>query len=147
MVFNATFNYNSVISWRSILLVEESGENHWPVANQWLSTRRLTLVEEELQTFFRHPSHPQFSLDLCFFTFCFPILIFSHNIVWSLIICLLIAYGIFTLSQYAKSIRFIVRGRRLHFCKNCIWSHLLYNMLILTSKTVFGQVKKNLFFF
>jgi hypothetical protein len=102
MVFNATFNYNSVISWRSILLVEESGENHWPVANQWLSTRRS-----------------------------FPILIFSHNIVWSLIICLLIAYGIFTLSQYAKSIRFIVRGRRLHFCKNCIWSHLLYNMLIL----------------
>jgi uncharacterized membrane protein (UPF0182 family) len=96
-----------------------------------LVTWRLTLVKEELQTFSRHPSHPQFSLDLCFFTFSFPILIFSHKIVWSLIIRLLIAYGIFTLSQYAKSIRFIVRGRRLHFCKNCIWSHLLCNMLIL----------------
>jgi hypothetical protein len=31
MVLNATFNINSVISWRSVLLVEESGgpgENH-----------------------------------------------------------------------------------------------------------------------
>ena len=27
MVFNAIFNYNSVISWRSVLLVEESGKN------------------------------------------------------------------------------------------------------------------------
>jgi hypothetical protein len=34
MVFNATFNNISVISWRSILLVEETGgpgENHQPV--------------------------------------------------------------------------------------------------------------------
>jgi len=38
MVFNATFNTISVISWRSVLLVEETGvpgENHWPVASQW----------------------------------------------------------------------------------------------------------------
>jgi hypothetical protein len=38
MVFNATFNNISVISWRSILLVEEirvPGENHWPVASHW----------------------------------------------------------------------------------------------------------------
>ena len=36
MVFNATFNNISVISWRSVLLVEETGvsaENHWPVAS------------------------------------------------------------------------------------------------------------------
>jgi hypothetical protein len=36
MVFNATFNNISVISWWSVLLVEESGvpwENHWPVAS------------------------------------------------------------------------------------------------------------------
>jgi hypothetical protein len=35
MVFNATFNNISVISWRSVLLVEETGgpgENHRPVA-------------------------------------------------------------------------------------------------------------------
>jgi hypothetical protein len=33
MVFNATFNYSPVISWRSVLLVEETGvpgENHTP---------------------------------------------------------------------------------------------------------------------
>jgi len=28
MVFNATFNNISVISWQSVLLVEEIGENH-----------------------------------------------------------------------------------------------------------------------
>ena len=36
MVFNATFNNNSVISWRSVLLVEDigvPGENHRPVAS------------------------------------------------------------------------------------------------------------------
>jgi hypothetical protein len=38
MVFNATFNNISVISWRSFLLVEETGgpgENHRPVASHW----------------------------------------------------------------------------------------------------------------
>jgi len=38
MVFNATFNNISVISWRSALLVEETGvfgENHRPVASHW----------------------------------------------------------------------------------------------------------------
>jgi len=38
MVFNATFNKISVISWRSVLLVEETGvpgENHQPVASHW----------------------------------------------------------------------------------------------------------------
>ena len=36
MMFNATFNNISVISWQSVLLVEEtggSGENHRPVAS------------------------------------------------------------------------------------------------------------------
>ena len=36
MVLNATFNNISVISWRSVLLVEDTGvpwENHWPVTN------------------------------------------------------------------------------------------------------------------
>jgi len=39
MVFNATFNNISIISWWSVLLVEETGvpggENHRPVANHW----------------------------------------------------------------------------------------------------------------
>jgi hypothetical protein len=38
MLFNATFNNISVISWRSVLLVGETwgpGENHRPVASHW----------------------------------------------------------------------------------------------------------------
>jgi hypothetical protein len=38
MVFNATFKNISVISWRPVLLVEETrvpGENHRPVASNW----------------------------------------------------------------------------------------------------------------
>ena len=38
MVFNATFNNISAISWRSVLLVVETwvpGENHRPVASHW----------------------------------------------------------------------------------------------------------------
>jgi hypothetical protein len=31
MVFSATFNSISAISWRSVLLVEETGESHRPV--------------------------------------------------------------------------------------------------------------------
>jgi hypothetical protein len=38
MVFNTTFNNISAISWRSVLLVEETGvlgENYRPVASHW----------------------------------------------------------------------------------------------------------------
>ena len=35
MVFNAIFNNISVISWRSVFLVEETGEKHRPVASRW----------------------------------------------------------------------------------------------------------------
>jgi hypothetical protein len=38
MMFNATFNNILVISWRSVLLVEEAGEpgeNHRPAASLW----------------------------------------------------------------------------------------------------------------
>jgi len=37
-VFNATFNNISVISWRWVLLVEETGapgKNHRPIASHW----------------------------------------------------------------------------------------------------------------
>ena len=33
--FNATFSNISVITWRSVLLVEETGENHRPVTSHW----------------------------------------------------------------------------------------------------------------
>ena len=38
IMFNATFNNISAISWRPVLLVEETrvpGENHWLVASHW----------------------------------------------------------------------------------------------------------------
>jgi len=35
MVLNATFNNISVITWPSLLLVEETGENHKPVISHW----------------------------------------------------------------------------------------------------------------
>jgi len=38
MVLNATFNNASLISWRSVLLVEETGvpgKNHRPVTSHW----------------------------------------------------------------------------------------------------------------
>ena len=59
MVFNATFNNISVLSWRSVLLVEETGvpgENHRPGANKlyhimlyrvrfaWVGFELVTLV-------------------------------------------------------------------------------------------------------
>jgi len=34
MVFNATFNTILAISWRSVLLMEETEENHRPVTSQ-----------------------------------------------------------------------------------------------------------------
>ena len=39
MACNATFNYISVISWRSVLLVEQPGETHGPVTDNTLSLK------------------------------------------------------------------------------------------------------------
>jgi hypothetical protein len=39
MVFKANFNNISVTSWRSVLLVEETGENHRPDASHWQTFR------------------------------------------------------------------------------------------------------------
>ena len=55
MVLNTTFNNISVISWRSVLLVEETGgprENHQPVTSQWqtLSYNVVHLALIEIQT-------------------------------------------------------------------------------------------------
>ena len=47
MVFNATFNNISVMSWWSVLLVEETGvlgENHRPVASHW----QMAILSENL---------------------------------------------------------------------------------------------------
>jgi len=44
MVFNATFNNISVISWQSVLLVEETGvpqENQRPAASHWYAKHKI----------------------------------------------------------------------------------------------------------
>jgi len=51
MEFNATFNNISVIAWRSVLLVEETGvpgENHRPVAShcQTLSHNGVSTIQK-----------------------------------------------------------------------------------------------------
>jgi len=46
MVFNATFNNISAISWRSVLLVEETGvpgENHRRAANHWQTLSHIVV--------------------------------------------------------------------------------------------------------
>jgi hypothetical protein len=52
MVFNATFNNISVISWRSDLFVEETGvpgENHWPATSHWADTDKLYHIKLYLE--------------------------------------------------------------------------------------------------
>ena len=49
MVFNATFNNSSVISWWSVLLVEETGvqrECHRPVASHWQTSSHEKMTRE-----------------------------------------------------------------------------------------------------
>jgi hypothetical protein len=46
IVFNTTYNNISVLSWQSVLLVEEPGvpgENHWPAASHWQSFLQVLL--------------------------------------------------------------------------------------------------------
>jgi hypothetical protein len=62
MVFNATFNNISVISWWSVLLVEETGgpgENHRPVASHWQTLSHnlvhLALIEIWIHNMISYP--------------------------------------------------------------------------------------------
>ena len=51
MVFNAIFNNISVISWRSILLVEVTRENHWQTLSHNVVSTTPYLTGFELTTF------------------------------------------------------------------------------------------------
>ena len=49
MVFNDTFNNISVISWQSLLLVEETGvpwKNHWPVVSHRQTLSHNVVIED-----------------------------------------------------------------------------------------------------
>jgi len=51
MVFNATFNNMLVISWRSVLLVEETGvpaENQQPVTSHWQTLSNIIVSSTPL---------------------------------------------------------------------------------------------------
>jgi hypothetical protein len=73
MTFKATFNNISVISWQSVLLVEETGvagENHWHVASHWqtlsLYTPRKIIVtyahfQHCAQVLFCHNIHEMYA--------------------------------------------------------------------------------------
>ena len=53
MVFNATFNYISVISWWSVLLVEETGvpvESHRPATSHWQTLTHNVVSSTPLQS-------------------------------------------------------------------------------------------------
>jgi len=63
MVFNATFNHISVISWWSVFLVEETGvpgEHHRPAASHWQTlSRTVALVVINPTTIRSWPQRPR----------------------------------------------------------------------------------------
>jgi hypothetical protein len=61
-MLNATFNKSAVISWRSALLVEETGENHRPIPSHC-----LTLSHNGLSSTSRHEgdSNSQLLVESC----------------------------------------------------------------------------------
>jgi hypothetical protein len=61
MAFTATFSNISVISWQSVLLVEETrehGENHWHAASHW-QTLSHNVVSSTLENHWHAASHWQ----------------------------------------------------------------------------------------
>ena len=80
MVFNTTFNNISVISWRSVSLVEETGvprENHWPAGSHW-----QTLSHNVIQS---TPGLSRNQLHVCYniftlsvITYCYPLITLSY---------------------------------------------------------------------
>ena len=85
MMFNATFNNSSVISWRWVLLVEETerrpGENHRPVASHWktLSHNVVHLALTEIRT---HNISDMYALYIVVCTFYFRHCVFCSSSIY-----------------------------------------------------------------
>ena len=47
-VFNTTFNNIKVISWRSVLLLEETGDNHRPAARHWETLSHIVVSSVDI---------------------------------------------------------------------------------------------------
>ena len=70
MVFNANFSNIWIISWQSVLLVEETrgpGENHWPVEGHWQTLSHNVVLNAIASSFgFRsHNSHTDHDIPFC----------------------------------------------------------------------------------
>jgi hypothetical protein len=77
MVFNATFNNISVISWQSVILVEETGvpgENHRPVVSHWQT------FWEQIKSLMKR-SEKKLDRLLYIYT-CVPL--FKSNFIWNI---------------------------------------------------------------
>jgi hypothetical protein len=83
MMFNATFNNISAISWLSVLLVEKTAvprENHRPVSSHWQTLWHNVVSSSPLSFFWwRKPEYPEKTTDLSQVTNK----LLSHNVVSS----------------------------------------------------------------
>ena len=117
MVLNAIFNNISVISWRSVLLVEETDvprEDHRPVASHW-----QTLSHNVVSSTSHHErgrthnfcdryeiSIPQMTIYLLLFTYRFPVFYHCQYFYWLILVTRRVFYKkqeLLTLREHLSS--------------------------------------------